>query len=584
VSTWERIESTGRSVALTGGLEARVADPLWMLARQWQVSEFRGDDAAQPAAVRLTGRSARLTGLQGISGPSFPFPHSVPLEAVIERASPPDFGAASLFAAARASRRLVRLLTTAGLVAAIDTLRTAFPLTFPDRLVTFGSAGAHTAALLAQRSFDCAALAGADAVRLERVLVRAVRPSDWARAIAVINDWRSWYARLEGPRQDLAWDGERLEHAFSLSAGGPAPDQITVQLNAPEHDGGLLDWHTFDIVSNSAARPPDVPTRTVTALVTPVRFHGMPASRWWQFEDGTVNFGDIDAGPADLARLIVAEFATAYSDDWFVVPIKVPVGSISELTRLEVIDTFGGRTRIQSTAESDAVRTGGKRVWRLFELTGDEVNSEHPAPWLLVVPTLAGVINGPILERVLLARDEGANLAWAIERQVEGPLGRGVDRAEAWHAAYAATQSEATADSGRHGHAPDAADPLTYSEQSWRYRLEASAPPWWIPFVAERVAPDSAEVRLRRARMGEWDLHQKTDAISHVGPQGVFLDPRHPRWLYEEEVPRGGVRIERRWQFGRWHDGSFHVWLQRRKHAGHGERSSGVRWDLLTRS
>jgi hypothetical protein len=66
-----------------------------------------------------------------------------------------------------------------------------------------------------------------------------------------------------------------------------------------------------------------------------------------------------------------------------------------------------------------------------------------------------------------------------------------------------------------------------------------------------------------------------------VGPQGVFLDPRRPRWIYEEEVPRSGVRLERRWQFGRWHDGSFHVWLQRRKRAGRGERSSGVRWDLL---
>ena len=57
---WDRLESMARTVDLDGGLEARVADPMWKLARQWQVGEFRGDDAAQPAAVRMQGRSVPL--------------------------------------------------------------------------------------------------------------------------------------------------------------------------------------------------------------------------------------------------------------------------------------------------------------------------------------------------------------------------------------------------------------------------------------------------------------------------------------------------------------------------------------------
>jgi hypothetical protein len=270
----------------------------------------------------------------------------------------------------------------------------------------------------------------------------------------------------------------------------------------------------------------------------------MPASRWWQFEDGTVNFGDLDAGPADLARLLVAEFATVYGDDWFVVPVPVPVGSVSEVTHIDVIDNFGDRVRIRSTAAGDAQRTDGGRVWRFFELTGDAITADHPSPWMLVAPTLATEADGPLLEHVVLARDEGANLAWAVERLVEGPLGRAVDRAEAWHA-------------------------------------ERSTPPWWIPLVAERLSTESAQVRFRRARMRAWSILTQPEVDGQVGPQGVFLDPRRPRWMYEEEVPRGGVRLERRWQFGRWHDGSFHVWRQRRKRAGLGERSSGVRWDLL---
>jgi hypothetical protein len=303
----------------------------------------------------------------------------------------------------------------------------------------------------------------------------------------------------------------------------------------------------------------------------------MPASRWWEFEDARVNFGDLDAGPADLARLLVAEFAAAYSDDWFGFPLRVRVGTLNEIVALEVIDNFGARPSIPSTAFSDTQRVGAARAWRLFELTGDEVSPAHPSPWLFVPPTVAGDAGGPILEHVALARDENANLAWAIERVVEGPLGRAVNRAEAWHA----LQGSSAPRPG--GTTPNpASDPLEYPEQYWRYRLETSAPPWWIPLVPERLSERTPEVRLRRARMRAWDLlREGGTAESQVGPQGVLLDPRRPCWFFEEEVPRAGARVERRWQSARWHDGSFHVWLQRRKLTGRGERSSGLRWDLL---
>jgi hypothetical protein len=34
---WSRLESMVHTVGVTGGLEARVGDPMWMLSRQWQV-------------------------------------------------------------------------------------------------------------------------------------------------------------------------------------------------------------------------------------------------------------------------------------------------------------------------------------------------------------------------------------------------------------------------------------------------------------------------------------------------------------------------------------------------------------------
>ena len=43
------------------GMRARVADPVWFLARQWQLGEQRGEDASmRSAAFRLTAHSKLL--------------------------------------------------------------------------------------------------------------------------------------------------------------------------------------------------------------------------------------------------------------------------------------------------------------------------------------------------------------------------------------------------------------------------------------------------------------------------------------------------------------------------------------------
>lgn len=580
MTIWNRLESMGRSIDLDGGLEARVADPLWLLARQWQVSEFRGDDAAQPVAVRVTKRSMEVNAVAGLDGKDRPFPETMPLEALVEAAPAPNFGSAGLYASAKGSRRLMRMLNDAGLGPVVDALRAAFPLSSPDRSVAFGQSGTQAVSLLVRYGIDTDALASALPPTIAKAVSAVVAREDQVLAKTLIARWRDWYRGRDGGTGGVAWDGNRLEHRFTLSSRTrSAQNGAAVVLDAPAHHGGHLDWYAFDLLSSERKIVDRIATQAKTVFPGPARYRGMPASRWWEFEDGTVDFGGIEAGPTDLARLLVAEFATVYSGDWFVIPMPVPVGSLTEITRLQVLDSFGGRSRLQSVAANDAERVGeDARVWRLFELTGDEVTTDHPSPWLLAAPTLAGDLHGPVLERVLLARDEGANLAWAVERLVEGPLGRPVDRAQAWHAA---NLPPPTNEDEPQAEGSAVKPPRRYSDQIWRYQLETQAPPWWIPMLAERIAPGSAEVRLRRGRMQAWDLLRDGQAADQLGPQSTILDPRQPFWMYEEEIPRSGAKFERRWQFGRWHDGSFHVWIQRRKMAGRGERSSGLSWDLL---
>jgi hypothetical protein len=70
-------------------------------------------------------------------------------------------------------------------------------------------------------------------------------------------------------------------------------------------------------------------------------------------------------------------------------------------------------------------------------------------------------------------------------------------------------------------------------------------------------------------------------------PRGRILEPdrtpagANPFRIHEEEVPRAGARVTREYQYARWIDGSTHLWVGRRKRAGRGEGSSGLRFDVL---
>ena len=66
-------------------LRAEVRDPLWMLTRQWQMGEFRGDDAGSPIFAKVRIETTRLRKYQAERRPVEPFDDAVPLEARVER-------------------------------------------------------------------------------------------------------------------------------------------------------------------------------------------------------------------------------------------------------------------------------------------------------------------------------------------------------------------------------------------------------------------------------------------------------------------------------------------------------------------
>lgn len=550
----DRIEAAGRSVDLDEALEARIADPLWMLARQWQLGEFRGDDAAQVAAVSVRAGSAPISRIRARRDEEWrELPGGALLEEVVEAVPPQAHGLGGTLESARLGARVLDAVQEVS-PAAAEALAGAFPLELPDDAIELRGSAAAAARLLARRAVDGTALLAARPRRIERVLGQ-LDEAERGRVDEVLAMWR--------PRDDPGtWRPHRMEHRFEV---GAATDGAALVLTADEYPGGRLDWYSFDIdPAASGAGSSRSLTRTEVALLpAPVRFAGMPASRWWEFEDAWVHFGNLDNGPGDLAAMAVAEYATLYSDDWFVVPLRLEVGTVARVLRLETVDTFGRRQVVSPASLLDDAE-GGERPFRMFELHGDPHVAERRAPWLLLPGVVATATHGPPLERVELVRDEGANVAWAIERTVEGPLGRAIDRGESW---FASRSAEGAPPGGENGEGP------------WRYRVEAELSPWWIPLVPQRVAAGEPATHLRRGRMSTWDLLDDR----HVGVKGLLLEPGSPLSIEEEEVTRSGAHVERTWQLARDRRGRVRVWLQRSKTNGRGERSSGLRWDLVDR-
>ena len=59
-----RVELSTDCPELQDGLQARIHDPLWLLARQWQFGEFKGEDTGSPAAAQVVIESAPLSRYQ----------------------------------------------------------------------------------------------------------------------------------------------------------------------------------------------------------------------------------------------------------------------------------------------------------------------------------------------------------------------------------------------------------------------------------------------------------------------------------------------------------------------------------------
>lgn len=583
VTVWNRVEPRPRSADFSRALRAEVRDALWMLTRQWQLGEFRGDDAGTPVSVRYHLATTRPTRFApgGDPADTVPVDPTLPLEAAVE-SRPPAFRIgdepAALDLRLLMGRQWLRLVPAAARPAFLATYGIAPPDPADEDDVELVSHPEVWATLqaVAGRAMDGYRLwehlradpghHAYDGTGLPAALHPAVD--------AAADRFLRWFTDLITVTDGTSWVPERLEHRFTLAAPDRGGEK---HLTADQFPGGPLDWHAFSVDpaagdAGAAGDPGVEDTVTRTVLPNPVAYDGMPDPRWWAFEDGRTSFADVRPDTTDLAKLLFTEFALVFSNDWFVVPCELPAGTLATVRGLAVTNVFGERLWIEPASAGD---DDDPRRWTLFTLdvAGDETVPADPA--LFLPPVVPKASEGAPVEEVVLVRDEMANMVWGVERMV--PLASGDARR--------GTETAAESREWRQRLVGPPAAPATPAAPV-RYQVMNTVPEQWIPFVPVHVEGSNREIQLQRAalpRLLEGDLRPPRKVRPRTSLLRVGLDatPPAPYFLHEEEVPRAGTSVSLAFRRTRWADGRVVVWLGARRSTGRGEGSSGIAFDSI---
>lgn len=582
ITTWTRLEPLPREASMQQSLQAQVRDPLWFLCRQWQVGEFLGDDAGSPVQATLSVEQRGITTYRPGTAAPEPLDPGLPVEVHAER----EAVALRLRGAVQSGLRfenLVKERAGSGAGAAITAFREAFPIAAapPDPAFADGD-GLRFRALAAGRVTDgealyVSAVAVANGRLPPRPLPALASDPPVAAALGDFVAYRQALFSEPAAAADASWQSGQQAYDFALGSPTPGSD---LSLRAAAFPGGHLDWYSFDVEAGAAgaagvgaagappagpaavANPAPVTTADFNFLPHHVVFRGMPDPRWWNFEDGATDFGQLDAEHVDLAKLLVMEFALVYNNDWFWLPVPTPVGTLARVTTLVVTDTFGVRTLIRP-AEQTTV-SAGEAPWSMFKLSGAAAASPGAAAtrsdFILMPPTLGAVEDAGPLDEVVFLRDDMAAMAWAVENCLPGDLDTPVDAYEMYLQRL-------------RGLPPPAPPPPTAPDgPRVSYTLEVPVPDNWIPMVP--VQSPQGELFLRRGLFA--------NAALGVAPaRAVLLEPQHAFLLADRVLPRAGLQVDRYFRRTRSPGGSTFLWLARRSTPGRGPGWSGLRFDLV---
>lgn len=575
---YKRLEPRGRTDDFTGSQANEVRDPTWFLTRQWQVGEFRAEDTGSVAFVDYAASSAKMPRWLDDADE-----HAVDPKAPLERQALNEPFEADIGMAVELGHDFADVLRSEvgpgeaqELLSQMQTLP-QFQLQPPPDNDPTNPIDAAT-----QRFLLVCAGKGVNGVAVYE-LGKAIAAGSGSVPDGVSDD-PAQIARLEAAlalfvdqvvkvfgdvsaaTDPVTWRPKRLEYRLQVVGVNPAGDGVSVLDAYPDSDGEL-EWFSFDVDSRAPSAG-EAPPELFTDAIVPnrVEFDGMPAPRFWSFEENRLPVPSIRSEADDLVKILAVDFMLSHSNDWYTLPFDQEVGTLTRIEHIVVHDVFGKLTVVRRADAEEENKTGGLRRWTMFSISDDSGAEESLADYFILPPSPGPAMQlGAVLEDVRFGRDEMANMAWGIERITTSPIGE----------QRSGRERSADVDARREPPPPPASD----NDFPLRYQLQSDVPVNWIPLLPVQPDPANPSIALRRGRIVK-DVGEEEPVP--VTPTSAILTPESEGanyQIFEEEIPRSGLRVQRVVYRSRWVDGSTHLWVQRLRKAGAGESQSGLVFD-----
>lgn len=544
-----RLENRSRDPNNETGLEMRIADPLWMLGRQWQFGEFKGEDNGSPIGVKANFRKEKTTHYSFPADAQQKALNGTPLEAKVEAITVQPLDLRGKVRVGQKMEALVREHFSVPEAATfIDKLRNQYPLTVGGALDRKSTG-----------FFRLMSGKVADGGKLwEHIQTQQFPKGDFLPLKSVTEILENWYRALFVSADDnSAWESHNLHHRFRLHS------QDLVQLDAPDYQSGHLDWYSFD-TANIGLDPAQGAQDSETFMPVRVSFAAMPDKRLFAFEDSKLDLAGMKVEQDDLVRLMIIDFSLVSGSDWFTIPVNMELGELCWVNHIKVKDVFGVETTILND-KGQFLGTDPLSVWDAFKIRNEYVDSfQAPQHFLYLPPSVNFRQESRPLEELLFLRDEYANMVWGIEKTVCNELGQPTDGYDLHLELNGPFLREED-------------NPQDENVSAPRFRLASPVPTNWIPYLPYHIEGSNTDIELRRAVMMRNEIDTEPTDINPIS----LLARNDLLSIREEAIPRAGVRVQLTRQRLRWTKGETYIWLGRKVLAGKGEGSSGLSFDQL---
>lgn len=603
---WNRLEPRPRKSEFDKVLESGVYDALWMLTKQWQFGEFQGEDTGSAIFAKIRMQTTPITRIKTAKGIAQSYSDINPLEELVENL-PFRLDFKSRLEAAFIFLKCLDIAAAQfGVVYNVPDYKNRLKILCPIENIDPIQNGdsndiiINKSETLSNEIFVDVVNASSgryfDGFSLyEKILANAtsvinnITNNNAAYNTFVtqgVNDYIAWFGKNYNPGNgstNTAWLPSHLEYQFACAT--PDDDGKNVLLSANEYYSGDLDWHVFDVNKaqtvdglSGDANTDEMATikeQLLTVIPTEAKFAGAPNSRWWQFENGSVDLGNINAGTTDITKLIFTEFALLYNADWLLVPFRAPVGTLCEIKGIVVTDVFGEQSFVEPAIQGETDNWAGWGMYNLSTLHLDGVRDQPADTRLFLPPAIVKNLESEPVEEVHFIRDEMTNNVWAIEVNLPDGLGGHADGNNVARDFKAYLDQFNVAQNGA----------VEDVHAMFKYALANTVPENWLPFIPIHIAGSNRDVQLQRASMPRLFNNQFT----HVRPRTQLLregidendHQTSPYFINEEEVPRTGVQLKATFQRTRWYNGAVINWYGNRKQVGRGEGSSGLYYDRV---